>query len=338
MKFDFKIIRQYKRLRTGELTVNGKRVTTPVVIPSSKICEILTTDEIIKTKTVGIYWDPIQLTEKLDGISFDHLMNISRLLGQKVIVFTTSGAEKIAQLANLRGYKDTGVNFRFPNQKQLIHYSPELAIKVQEQLGSEIGEQLYRADNYYAPVDDLNAGVKQTNKWIGLVEEDSFLKPIIGGGLKYLHRQSFESAGRAAGYVIPQLKEIDSSDEFQRNLQEIISMLPDSALRVAKIGGSLKQLIDSFSSGADVVYSDVAWTMAQSGMAITVNGHLMKWEEEMDCKCPACRETLSKDVRSFLIKNKTPLSTRLLLEHNLWQINNFVDTLRDQVGKQKGEL
>lgn len=329
MKFDFKIIHQAKNLRTGELEVNGKKIVTPAVIPSAKVCEILTVDELIKTKAAGIYCNPVQLAEKTSEKNFDHLINANRLLGQKGVVFTTSGAEEIAKFAKPRGYKDNGVNFRFPNQKQLIHYSPQFAAEVQKGLGSEIGEQLYRADNYYAPVDDLAAGVDTTNKWGEKIDDNYLLKPIVGGGLKALHQQSMQAEKHVAGYIMTQLAEIDSSDELRRNLREILSMLPSPALRVVKLGESLQQLIDSIYMGADIIYSDAALMAAQAGMAITAAGELMKGAEVSEGLLG--QDLLPKDIRAFLIRNNEPLSTRLLLEHNLCQINNFVATQRKQL-------
>lgn len=337
----FEINRTEDGLRTGKLVINGLELRTPLLVHSENVIRYLRPEQVRATNTKALYYDPIVLAEKLDKRDLADLPDLHRVLGWQGVFFTTSGAAEIGKLAKPRGYKTNGINFRLPNQGQLISLSPKKAIQLQEQLGADITEQLYRDVNYYAPVDDLAAAVELTGRWYLTNQNELF--PITGGGLKKLHRQSFDSVTgqQPFGYFITQTEQIDSLAEIERNLSAIIKLLPFESLRVTKTRANFEQLTTVIRSGIDVVYSDVAVHEAVMGNALVDNGKRLNFTRESfsndweaidpECQCPVCTSHYSRAYLHYLARINSPQYISLILEHNLFWLNQFVANLSSKI-------
>mgnify|MGYP001624011203 FL=1 len=116
----FEINRTEDGLRTGKLVVNGLELRTPLLVHSENVIRYLRPEQVRATNTKALYYDPIVLAEKLDKRDLADLPDLHRVLGWQGVFFTTSGAAEIGKLAKPRGYKTNGINFRLPNQGQLI--------------------------------------------------------------------------------------------------------------------------------------------------------------------------------------------------------------------------
>lgn len=338
----FKINHSQKELRSGTLVIGGLELATPLLVHSGNVIRYLRPEQVTATNTKALYYDPIKNAEELGKANLKELPNLRQVLDWQGALFTTSGAVEIAKLAKPRGYKVKEVNFRLPNKGQLINLSPSEAIKVQEQLGANITEQLYRDVNYYAPVDDLAAAVDTTSNWYLPGQEALF--PVTGGGLRELHVQSIASVTgeQPWGYLITQTEQIDSLVEIKRNLSMVVKMLPNEGLRVTKTKASFEQLTAALSSGIDVIYSDVALHEAVMGNALVSNGKRLKLAHESfakdwsaldsECQCAVCTSHYSRAYLHYLAKTNSPQYVSLILEHNLYWLNQFVINFYSQVG------
>ncbi|MCI1974821.1 MAG: tRNA-guanine transglycosylase [Limosilactobacillus sp.] len=336
----FKIDHSTGNLRTGKLSTGDLTLATPLLVHSGKTVQYLRPDEIWSTNTKALFYDPLILAEDIGTGNLNKLPNLRQLLGWRGTLFTTSGASEVAKLAKSRGYKSDGVNFRLPGEGQLIHLSPEEAVQLQEQLDANIGERLYRDVDYYAPVDDLAAGVELTGRWNSTLSKNNFLLPVTGGGLKGFHKQSVDSlAGQQSlGYIITQTQQIDSPAEIKRNLSVVTSMLPSQKLRVTKTRASFEHLVAALSSGIDIIYSDVAVHEAVMGNALVASGkrlnfdhaHFANDQEPLDseCRCPICTGHYSRAYLHYLAKTNSPQYIGLILQHNLFWLNHFVADFR----------
>lgn len=337
----FEIKQTEEGLRTGKLVVNGLELRTPLLVHSENVIRYLRPEQVRATNTKALYYDPIVLAKELGKRDLADLPDLHRVLGWQGVLFTTSGATEIGKLAKPRGYKANGVNFRLPNQGQLISLSPKKAIQLQEQSGADITEQLYRDVNYYAPVDDLAAAVELTGRWHSANQNELF--PITGGGLEKLHRQSVDSVTgqQPFGYFVTQTEQIDSLAEIKRNLAAIIKLLPFESLRVTKTKANFEQLITVIRSGIDVVYSDVAVHEAVMGNALVDKGMRLDFTRDSfsddwktidsGCQCPVCTSRYSRAYLHYLARTNSPQYTSVISEHNLFWLNQFVANLSSKI-------
>ncbi|MBB1063085.1 tRNA-guanine transglycosylase [Limosilactobacillus fastidiosus] len=328
-------------LRVGKLVLDDLQLTTPLLVHSGRVNHYLLPKQVWETNTRALYYDPVIFAEKLGEKQLRDLPNLRQLFAWKGALFTTSGADEIAKLAKPRGYKANGVNFRLPKEGQLISLSPQDSLQLQEQLGADISEQLYRAVDYYSPIDDLTAGVALTNQWTA--SDSNSLFPVTGGGLKALHRKSIASLGgsRLFGYRITQTEQIDTVAEVKRNLLTVIKMLPSESLRVTKVKASLEQVIAALLVGVDVIYSDVAVHEAVTGNALVANGKRLNFDHarfandwgviDPNCGCSVCTSNYSRAFLHYLAKTDSPQYLNLILEHNLFWLNQFIIKFRSQI-------
>lgn len=335
----FEIERSKNGLRAGKLVLDNFQLATPLLVHSGRVNHYLLPKQVWETNTRALYYDPVIFAEELGKKQLSDLPNLRQLFAWKGALFTTSGAEEIARLAKPRGYKANGVNFRLPNEGQLISLSPKEALQLQEHLGANISEQLYRAVDYYAPVDDLTAGVELTNRWA--INADNSLFPVTGGGLKELHRKSLASLEGQFGYRITQIEQIDTIMEVKRNLSTVIKMLPSESLRVTKVKANLEQVIAALSAGIDVIYSDVAVHEAVMGNVLVADGKRLNFDHahfandwgpiDQNCGCPVCTSHYSRAFLHYLAKTDSSQYLNLVLEHNLFWLNQFIIKFRSQI-------
>lgn len=319
--------------RNGELVTDSGNLPTPLVVHSASISRYLNTKQIVATGTKALFCDPIQLAEELGERDLEQLPNMKQLLNWEGLLFATPGADEISKLAKPRGYKKDGVNFRLPSSGQLEKVTPQGAIDLQKKIGADVIGELYRNVDYYAPVDDLAAGVTTTNSW-RLNEKDTLL-PINGGGLKELHEESIAALNeQGLGYFITQVDQVDTTAEEERDLLSILALLPTDKLRVTKVKANLEQLKVALHSGIDIVYSDVAGHEAKMGNAIVEDGKRLNIDRahfgsdyqpiEEGCQCPVCSSRVTRAYLYYLSKTHAPQIESLLLEHNLYWLNRYV--------------
>lgn len=178
-------------------------------------------------------------------------------------------------------------------------------------------------------------------RWHSANQNELF--PITGGGLEKLHRQSVDSVTgqQPFGYFVTQTEQIDSLAEIKRNLAAIIKLLPFESLRVTKIKANFEQLITVIRSGIDIVYSDVAVHEAVMGNALVDKGKRLDftresfsndWETiDSECQCPVCTSHYSRAYLHYLARTNSPQYTSLILEHNLFWLNQFIANLSSKI-------
>lgn len=343
-EFNFKIQTQSGGARGGQLRVGAKTVATPLLVQTSAVLQILTSEELAAAGTQAVkqsaldYW--LRAAGQPEQLPFTDIHDYLRWSG---IVVGTAGASQAYRWAKPRGRKKTGVSFHDPATKQQKLYTPQLARQWQCLLNCDLQVGFARWENYYAPVDDLQAAARQTAEWLGSGDwPANALAPVVGGGLKRV-RQASVTAARAvhpSGYA---LLGIDSSiklAEQRRVIGEIVAMLPAAGIRYLPASGALEQVLMAIARGVDIVDSDCAAVAALHGRAYvgTKRLHLAKKHLAGDsrtlvpgCQCPTCQAGYSRAYLHQLLQEQSPVGVRLLTVHNLFVLNQLVDRLRQAI-------
>lgn len=339
-KLTFQIKQQYRNMRVGTVTVNGRQLTTPAIVQTGSTLTILTPTELKACGVQAIKQDAIDYW--CDSQSGD----LHDLLGWPGILVTSSGAERAYQWAKPRGRKQDGVSFHDPNSGQLKFYTPEAALTMQKELGTDISQGFARDDDYFAPVDDLNAAAEQTAGW--LTAQPALagdLAPVVGGGLKRV-RQASQAAVPATvtGYSILGVGPDVPTAEQVRLLSELIDMLEPAKLRYLPTIGDFHQLDAMLLGGIDMIDSDLAGREAAMGNALVglERLHLDRERFANDghplaerCSCPTCRAGVSRaTIHHFLITGQ-PVGERYLLLHNLFTVNQLVVHVRSMIARKQ---
>ena len=254
--------------------------------------------------------------------------------------------EEAYHLAKPRGKKHDGVRFHDPATRQLKFWQPETALQVQEALGADIFQSFDQATDYYAPVDDLKAGVKQTSDWLSVVkpQKGQSLGSIGGGGLKDLRTASIKAVDEAelSGYRLSGIPNNLDDQEFSRIINEITPKLEEEKLRYLPAALSFDQMIEAILAGVDLIDSNLAAKKAANGIALVNQGatvlHLDRQHFSFDsevldrqCACATCRAGYSRALLHSLITNHSFYGEQLLLQHNLFTLNKLMSSLRQAI-------
>ncbi|MDO4929469.1 MAG: tRNA-guanine transglycosylase, partial [Corynebacterium sp.] len=261
--------------RSGKLLINNKELTTPAVVFTGVNTTMLTNQELQSLGTVAIKQSALRYW--LNGS--DVFGDLHDRLNWAGWIIGDPGCEQAYRWAKPRGRKKDGVSFHEPESGQQKLYKPEDARGWQDKLGCDLQTGFWRWEDYYSPVDDLQASAKHTASWT-TEKGDNTLLPIVGGGLKRVRQASAETAIKQSplGYAIAGVDTEVKLAEQVRLVKEVVGMLPEDGLRYLPTSGSIEHVLMAMINGVDLVDSDCADEAAQHGVAFdgTKRIHLAK--------------------------------------------------------------
>lgn len=343
-KLKFNIQAESGNARTGHLQLGSRMATTPMLVQTGMVPAILNSGELAALGTQAIkqsaleYW--LRAQGQPDQLGFADIHEHLRWPG---IVVGASGADQAYRWAKPRGRKKTGVSFHEPATGQQKMYTPQLAQQWQRLLGCDLLVGFARWEDYYAPVDDLQAAAQQTAEWLRMDRQLlNTLAPVVGGGLKRVRQASVvvAQATHSCGYALLGIDRAVKLAEQRRVIGEIVGMLPTEGLRYLPACGALEQVLMAIAQGMDIVDSDCAATTALHGTAYLGTKRLHLTQEHLagdsrtlvpGCQCPTCQAGYSRAYLHQLLQGQSPVGVRLLTVHNLFVLNQLVDRLRQAI-------
>ena len=345
----FTISHQSEGARTGKLLVNGQIIATPALVYPATILEKLPASVISQLGIAAVKVAGLKWWLRFDQQQLQAIGDLHRVLTWKKLLLVDPETKVAYQRAKARGMKKDGVRFR--DQKDHLHfYQPADGQRLQEELGADLIMSFSRAVDYFAPVDDLVAGVKQSINWLPATpaEQAQTIGLITGGGLKHPRQHSIAAIneGKFAAAGIAGIPSDLPSTEFQRIIQEISLQLTLQPFRYLLTTVSLKQLLIAVSAGVDLIDSDLALKMAKRGIALSQTNYgeikLTAFQFATDqsqlepgCGCPTCQAGYQRAYLHQLVVDRAPLGEQLLLVHNLFVMNKLMTDLRQAINTQQ---
>lgn len=344
-KLEFTINQSDGQARTGLLQVNGRQIETPALVDSGDELAKLSSIQLNQAGVNAVKTSGLKRWLKYASMT-ENLGDLHQLFQWDGLLFVDLETEKAYHLAKPRGKKHDGVRFHDPVTGQLKFWQPETALQVQEALGADIFQSFDQATDYYAPVDDLNAGVNQTNDWLSDVtpKKGQALGSVVGGGLKALRTASLKAVDEAglSGYRLSGIPSNLDDQEFSRIVNEITPKLEEKKLRYLPAALSFNQMLAVTLAGVDLIDSNLAAKKAANGIALVNQGttvlHLDRQHFSFDfqvldrqCACATCRAGYSRALLHSLITNHSLYGEQLLLQHNLFTLNKLMGGLRQAI-------
>ncbi|MBB1128176.1 tRNA-ribosyltransferase family protein [Limosilactobacillus balticus] len=344
-KLEFTINQNDRQARTGLLQVNGRQIETPALVASGDELAKLSPSQLNQAGVSAVKTSGLKRWLKYDSVT-EKLGDLHQLFQWDGLLFVDLETEEAYRLAKPRGKKHDGVRFHDPVTGQLKFWQPETALQIQEVLGADIFQSFDQATDYYAPVDDLKAGVKQTNDWLSVVvsQKEEALGSIVGGGLKDLRTASIEAVDEAglSGYRLSGIPSNLDDQEFSRIINEITPKLAEQKLRYLPAELSFDQMLVAILAGVDLIDSNLAAKKAANGIALVNQGgaalHLERQHFSFDsqaldrqCACATCHAGYSRALIHSLITNHSFYGEQLLLQHNLFTLNKLMSSLRQAI-------
>ena len=345
----FRLSKTCGRARAGELNTPHGPVPTPVFAPvgSQATVKAITPDDLksigvkmVMANTYHLYLRPgTEIIEQAGGLH--------KFMGWDRALMTDSGGYQIFSLARLRKLDDEGVTFRshIDGSQHLI--SPEIAIKLQEALGADIIMVLDECPPHTDTLERAEAAMNRTHHWADRCRKsqkrpDQALFAIVQGGtFPELRRRSAEflTALDFPGYAIGGLSLGEPKAVTQAIVAETASLLPEERPRYLMGVGSPEDIVASVAAGIDMFDCALPTRVARKGALYTRQGRRnirnssyrrIDAPFDPECSCYTCRN-FSAAYLHHLFKARELLAYRLATIHNLYFMENLMDSIREAV-------
>lgn len=343
----FKLIAKDRHARCGQIELSHGMIETPVFMPvgTQGTVKAISVDtlkkigfKIILGNTYHLYLRPgIEILNKIGGLN--NFMKWDRP------ILTDSGGFQIMSLSKLMKIEEDGVKFQSHIDGKEFYLSPDISMKVQDSIGSDIHMILDQCIEFDQDISNIRKAMNLSLKWAEMSKK-SFVKKkgrmlfgiIQGGTDQHLREHSaIETIDIGFdGYAIGGLAVGEGHDLMLKTLDFTIPNLPDEKPRYLMGVGTPEDLVESVKRGVDMFDCVMPTRAGRHGLAYTkfgaINLRNSKFSDDMrpideESGCPIASE-YSRSYLHHLIKSKEILAAMLISEINLNYYNTLMVDLR----------
>ncbi len=248
-------------------------------------------------------------------------------------ILTDSGGFQVFSLEGTRVVRDDGVEFASVYDGSRHVFTPELAVRVQEELGADIIMAFDQCAPGTLERAEIEAAVERTSRWATACKAahrrgDQLLVGIVQGGVDEVLRR--RSAAQIMGvgfdaYAIGGLSVGERGDEMLATVELMNDLLPADRLRYFMGIGDPVGMLEVMRRGVDIFDCVLPTRLARTGTAFSGEGRLnlrnARFATDMRpldeaCDCYVCR-TFTRAYVRHLVLQKEMLGAQLLSQHNL---------------------
>jgi len=335
------------RARLGRLTLTHGVVETPQFMPvgTNATVKALTPDDIRAAGASIILANTYHLYLRPGHERIARLGGLHRFMDWDAPILTDSGGFQVVSLGDLRVVDDDGVTFRSHLDGSTHRFTPELAIGVQQALGSDVAVAFDQPVFPSSPRAVVADATERTHRWAerSLAAHDRVdqaLFGIIQGGLDRDLRTAstrFIAGLPFDGICIGGLAGDETPAERDATLDVTVPLLADDPRPRYLMGlGSPADLLEAVHRGVDLFDSVLPARVARNGQLWVPGGRLnMRNQRHLDdpapvqedCPCILCRR-FSRAYLAHLFRARELLAYRLATCHNLTFTLDFMARIR----------
>jgi queuine tRNA-ribosyltransferase len=350
MSFDFTLLHtdSDSHARLGRIVTPHGEIATPAFAPVGTQATVKALDprdlreleaELILGNTYHLYLRPgPDVVAELGGLHC--------FMGWDGPILTDSGGFQVFSLARQRKISDEGVTFRSHIDGSQHLFTPEMVIRVQEQLGADI---IMVLDECTEPTDRSynERALARTHAWAercrkAQARSDQALFGIVQGGIfPDLRQQSAEFLVDLdfPGYAVGGLSVGETKEQMHAMLDITIPILPIHKPRYLMGVGAPEDLLECVVRGVDLFDCVLPTRLARNAALYTRQGRLnlrnARFERdampiEEGCGCYTCRR-FSRAYLRHLFKVGELLAYRLATIHNLHFLLHFMRDMRTAI-------
>jgi queuine tRNA-ribosyltransferase len=321
--------------RAGRLETARGAVETPVFMPVGTVGSVksISPDEleslgaqIILANTYHLYLRPgDQRVARLGGLH--------KFMGWDHPILTDSGGFQVFSLARINEIEEEGVRFQSHIDGSSHMLTPEAAVRIQMNLGSDIMMCFDECTPYPVSYEYASESAKRTIRWAERSKEaaagcgGALFGIVQGSVFEDLREMCLEKLSGIGfdGYAIGSLSVGESKEQMLQTMNRLALRLPDSAPRYVMGVGTPEDLVEGVRAGVDMFDCVMPTRNARNGTLFTSRGALniknSTYAEDPgppdpDCGCYTCRRFSRAYLRHLYICREL-LSYRLNTLHNL---------------------
>jgi len=357
MALGFEIVAAEGNARTGRILTAAGEVLTPCFMPVGSAGSVkgMTPWELRDMGTQMVLANTYHLMLRPGAEVVAKLGGLHRFMAWEGPILTDSGGFQVYSLARLCRLEDEGVEFRSHLDGSLHQLSPERAMELQRQLGSDIAMVLDDCPPLPSPRSRLLEAVQRSVAWakrsraaahsrVGAPAPQPAVFGIVQGGLELdLRRQCLEELVGIGfdGYALGGLSVGESKAERDGLVAELAPLLPRERPRYLMGVGMPEDLVDAVAAGMDLFDCVIPTRNARNGQLFTSQGklsikHARYAEDESpldpECDCPVCRNFSRAYLRHLYVAGEL-LAPRLHTWHNLHFYQRLMQRTRQALGQ-----
>ena len=341
--------------RAGTLRTAHGDVPTPAFMPVGTKATVKTVDpdelhalgaHIVLSNTYHLHFRPgAETIQELGGLH--------RFMAWDGPILTDSGGFQVFSLRDtILARDDEGVTFRSVYDGEPARFTPELAARIQAQLGSDIAMCLDVCAPADASREELEEAVRLTTLWAQRqLEAERAPGQLVfgiaqGGTDPGLRRRSIDEITSLGfdGHALGGLAIGESRETMFETTAWAAELLPQDRPRYFMGIGDPEGILEVIARGIDMFDCVLPTRTARTGSALTWEGRLnlrnvrfARDESPLDdgCACPACSR-FSRAYLRHLVNQRELLGHRLLTLHNLRFVLDLVAGARAAI--ERGEL
>lgn len=267
-------------------------------------------------------------------------------------ILTDSGGYQVFSLAKLRDITEDGVTFKHHKSGAKLFLSPELSMKIQNDLGSDIMMCFDECPPYPSSREYMEKSVERTIRWAHRCYEAHQNKDtqglfgIIQGGIyPDIRKHCVEELTKIPfdGYSIGGTAVGEPKELQNEVLDYTLPLLPADKPRYLMGVGSPGAILDAIERGIDMFDCVLPTRIARHGTAMTTYGRLLLKNKEFErdftpvddrCDCYCCKNYTKAYIRHLLKANEI-LAYRLLSIHNINFLLRLTEGAREAIKEDR---
>lgn len=347
--FSFRTLARSGNARAGILTTPHGEVPTPTFMPvgTQGSVKTLRPAEVAATGARIVLGNTYHLWLRPGPEVLAELGGLHNFTKWPHAMLTDSGGFQAFSLAERRKTSEEGFVFRSHLDGSKKELTPEIAMKVQGQIGADIAMQLDICPPGDAPKPEVEKACQVTTRWakrcLASKRPDQALFGIIQGGtdpaLRTLHAEELAAlpfdglalGGFSVGEPIMRMHEV---------LEEIGPKLDPERPHYLMGVGTPYDLVRAIGTGIDMFDCVLPTRNARNGQALCKTGKVVIKQAryktdplplDPTCSCPTCSEGYSRSYLRHLYIAGEILVLRLLTAHNLHLYGQLVREAREAI-------
>jgi len=341
--------------RRGRLEFARGSVETPAFMPVGTYGTVkaMTPEELIETGAQIILGNTFHLMLRPGtGIISKH-GDLHDFMHWQGPILTDSGGFQVFSLAQMRKITEDGVTFASPVDGARVFLSPEVSMRVQRDLGSDIVMCFDECTPYPAEQDEVRRSMELSMRWAvrskaAFGDNPNALFGIVQGGTyEQLRGESAQALVEIGfdGYAVGGLSVGEAADERNRTLDAVLPLLPADKPRYLMGVGKPEDLVEGVRRGVDMFDCVIPTRNARTGFLYTHDGILRirnsRYADDIrpldeNCGCYCCRN-YSRAYLRHLDKCGEILGARLNTMHNLYYFQELMRNMRAAIEADRFE-
>ncbi len=349
--FDFQIQSNSSKTlaRTGRFETPHGLISTPQFMPVGTLGTVkgVSSNQLLNTKANIILANTYHLHLQPGEQVIKEAGGLNNFMGWDQPILTDSGGYQVFSLAKLNKIDDTGVSFKNPRNGVEIELTPEKAIQIQMDLGSDIAMAFDQCPPYPSSENDVEDATRRTHNWLERCvathnTTDQALFGIVQGGcFPRLREESARIVGsfNLPGIAIGGVSVGEPSHQIHNIVRHVAPFLPEEIPRYLMGIGTFREISVAVANGIDLFDCVLPTRLGRHGSALVAgerfnlrNACFRNDYKPLDesCNCEVCKK-YSRAYLHHLIRSEELLGLTLLSLHNLTNLIRFMQSIRTAI-------